>query len=80
MMKWDQAEISVYGNLHFPYNAFIKLYFHIMLSSNCRVATCRDCRREVANECLMLKDITQGCSRDRSRPYKWMDATSVYKK
>ena len=71
MMKWDQAEISVHGNAHFSMT---------MLSSNCRVATCRDCRRDVANECLMLKDITQGCSRDRSRPYKWMDVTLVYKK
>ena len=50
----------------------------IMISSTCRVATCRDCRRDVANECLMLKYVPQGCSRDRSRPYKWMEATSVY--
>ena len=51
-----------------------------MISFTCRVATCRDCRREVANECLMLKYVTQGCNRDRSRPYKWMDVTLVYKK
>ncbi len=50
----------------------------IMISSTCRVATCRDCRRDVANECLMLKYVPQGCSRDKSRPYKWMEATSVY--
>ena len=49
-----------------------------MLPSARRVATCRDCRRDVANECLMLKYVPQGCSRDRSRPYKWMEATSVY--
>ena len=47
-------------------------------SSTCRVATCRDCRQDAANECLMLKYVPQGCSRDRSRPYKWMDAMSVY--
>ena len=46
-------------------------------SSTCRVATCRDCRRDVANECFMLKYVPQGCSRDRSRPYKWMDGCDV---
>ena len=66
---FGQAEISVHGNQHFSM---------IMISSTCRVATCRDCRRDAANECLMLKYVPQGCSRDRSRPYKWMDMTSVY--
>ena len=69
LINVDQAEISVHGNQHFSMK---------MHPSTCRVATCRDCRRDVANECLMLKYVTQGCSRDRSRPYMWMDVTSVY--
>ena len=45
----------------------------------CRVATCRDCRRDVA-EGPYVRCVTQGCSRDRSRPYNSVNVISVCKK